>query len=336
MTPQVIDQFGVQEIFPSDAALTKLGVSIPVDDRTAPAAKRRILFRAYRYTFQERTILLVRLAKFSSNLPGVAAGVPPFTPEQLANHEENAKWLAALLLEHQAAGDAGADVLVLDLTQNPGGSAGLANAFATLLTDRPVRTAVGALHADTLWVQEFLAAARTAKVAADRATFTARAQAVQDALDAGDFLTPPVPFTGVSLHKDFLGKNVLDPNTNANWTKPVLLLTDELSFSACDMFPAVLRQNGIAESFGERTGGGGGNVELVKTLQSSRAEMRSTRSLVYVAREDGVDLPPRDQDLIENNTRVPEHVYHRSVADLRAGWVDYFTELSKAAVALKR
>jgi C-terminal processing protease CtpA/Prc len=42
--------------------------------------------------------------------------------------------------------------------------------------------------------------------------------------------------------------------------KPIMVLTDEMSFSAADEFPAMLQDNGAAVIFGNRTAGAGGPV----------------------------------------------------------------------------
>ena len=55
------------------------------------------------------------------------------------------------------------------------------------------------------------------------------------------------------------GSLTLDP-APVRYTRPMIVLTDEFSASAADMFPAIIQDNGRAPLVGMRTMGAGGSV----------------------------------------------------------------------------
>lgn len=105
----------------------------------------------------------------------------------------------------------------------------------------------------------------------------------------GDFLTPKTAF---------LGNHKLKPHPRG-YTKPIVMLIDEMSGSGGDAFPAMLQGNGRAKLLGTRTMGAGGHVIEAPSLNNSGIELRLTKSLFY--RPDGV--------AVENNGAVPDFPY---------------------------
>src|SRR5204863_6834689 len=90
-----------------------------------------------------------------------AVGVLPITtPEVDKSLDDNTKWLAGLLRDNMVAPAAGgADVLVLDVTQNTGGYIKFDQGLLSLFADKPYGGFLQALHPDRAWVQSFLMAA---------------------------------------------------------------------------------------------------------------------------------------------------------------------------------
>ncbi|MBI3018554.1 MAG: PDZ domain-containing protein [Deltaproteobacteria bacterium] len=105
----------------------------------------------------------------------------------------------------------------------------------------------------------------------------------------GDFLTPKTAF---------LGNHKLKPHPRG-YTKPIVMLIDEMSGSGGDAFPALLQGNGRAKLLGTRTMGAGGHVIEAPSLNNSGIELRLTKSLFY--RPDGV--------AVENNGAIPDFPY---------------------------
>jgi hypothetical protein len=108
------------------------------------------------------------------------------------------------------------------------------------------------------------------------------------------------------------GRRALQPHT-VRYTKPVLMLIDELSGSGGDAFPALMQGIGRAKLIGQRTMGAGGHVEEVGPLYFSGETLRLTKSLFY--RPDGVP--------VENNGAVPDFEYAPTAADFAGEYADY-------------
>ncbi|MBI3017424.1 MAG: PDZ domain-containing protein, partial [Deltaproteobacteria bacterium] len=87
----------------------------------------------------------------------------------------------------------------------------------------------------------------------------------------GDFLTPK---------SSFLGTHSLKPHPRG-YTKPIVMLIDEMSGSGGDAFPAMLQGNGRAKLLGTRTMGAGGHVVELPPLNNSGIQLRMTKSLFY-------------------------------------------------------
>lgn len=83
------------------------------------------------------------------------------------------------------------------------------------------------------------------------------------------------------------------------YTKPIVLLTDEMSGSGGDAFPGLMQGHKRAKVIGNRTMGLGGHVEEIPPLYNSGLSLRMTKSLFY--RPDGV--------AVENNGVQPDVKY---------------------------
>jgi hypothetical protein len=217
-----------------------------------------------------------------------------------------------------------------------GGRVEFFHGLASLFTDRPFRTDLAECHADTTWISFFLDAGTKTNDAAARAAYVERAQAVEDAISSGATLSRPIATVGAFAHKDAVGHVLMDPSELVQWTKPVLILTGNLTASAGDFFPAILQANGMARTFGGPTMGAGGWVETMATLPYSRLKLKVTRTLSFVAPADGSARAPLDSEVFENNGVTPDYPYMVTVADFRAGFVGYFEAFSRVAAQLTR
>jgi len=336
--------FNIVEVKPKPQSLAALGVAVPSmngGDGGSEDESPTLSMRAYKYAHKGKTVLLVRIPTF-----------------QLGDdrYAENIAWLGALLRDNMVAPTAGAalrdtpaDVVVVDETHNGGGAIAYASALASLFATGPIPNIVQAHRADRKWLEGYnIFAARivdfgqssSQDVSAEHNAVVRRARGLESAIDASSWLAPFAPFVGglarpnaPDTYASLVGGEMLTPDPAVRWTKPVLVLHDELSGSSADIFPALLQAGGVAKTFGMRTNGLGGSVEEVLTLPFSRAKLFLTRGLFAPYQADGTY---DSADYIENNGVTPNFPYAHTLADFRAGFVKYVTAFSDVAVSLKR
>ncbi len=293
LTPNVQTLFNFVKVYPSDTARKKAGLA----DKEIPP----IYAALYRY--QGKSILLVRQATYSPD---------DFKPEIYM------KAYTALLSEYEGL----ADVLVLDQTHNPGGSycADFYNLFAR---DQDVQSAE-LLHADRKWINDLkvnYVLENPHPPIWDALSLESWGLMVEQAYDAGQSLSAPIPlFTG-----SFFAQKL-----PYRWSKPMLVLIDELAGSCGDMFPMIVKANKRAQLFGQRTMGLGGNVEEVGTLDNSRIHVKLTRGMFFPY---NATRGPLDTEFIENSGVTPDIPYTHKVDDYRIGYIGYVKSFSDAAVA---
>lgn len=158
---------------------------------------------------------------------------------------------------------ANTDVLVVDVTQNPGGFACYGELLQTLLINKPFVTAGVEIRPNLDLIREWefsLLDAQDFGEDWEVAVYSALLKDIKTAYaeNRGRTGTLPLCGTGLDLNpaRDRTG-------TSLAYDKPILLLTDEFSVSAADMFAAVLQDSGVAKLFGYRTAGAGGNTVTV-------------------------------------------------------------------------
>ena len=320
LTNEVLADTQMVEVTPKAETLATFGVTVPADDATAPDASRYVWMRAYKYKHGGKTILLVR--------------IPSFIAPQ-SNYSENVGWLAALLTDQMAAAEGAPDVAVLDDTHNPGGNASYVAGLASLFAPRPIGNLVQEFHADRTWISAFVDAANQSTTATEQEIWKGRALAIESAIDSGNPLSAFLPLAGtyqapnVALSPELAaGGDLIQPYPGVHWTKPVLVLHDELSGSGGDAFPALLQRGGVAKTFGHSTMGAGGSVEPVATLSFSRGQLNLTRGLMEAYSADGAIK------LIEDDGVSPDFPYTHTLADFRGGFVGYVRAFSDVAVQL--
>jgi hypothetical protein len=151
---------------------------------------------------------------------------------------------------------ANTDVLVVDITRNPGGDACLAEAMLSRLTTQPFQGVVAEFRVDwgdVLGVSQALDQATADGLDPDTIALLQLYQTYfSDAFYSNAGRTPALPICASTTTRQ--------PATNA-YAKPVLLLTDEMSASSADLFAAVAQDNHIAPILGFRTMGAGGSPD---------------------------------------------------------------------------
>lgn len=268
-------------------------------------ARREDVLSVYAVTYRhkDKTILLLRQPTYKSN-----------------HWRDLINSYKAILSEASSQVDA----LIVDQTRNPGGSVAYAESFARLFLKHQSPGIVFRLRADRRWITELEAWALDLDPTLDSEAsldLAITAQQVEQAYDSGSLLAPPRPLGTL---------RILNPYPDFAWTKPTLVVIDELAVSSAELFAAIIKCSGSAKLFGQRTMGGGGNVEVVTQLSNSSWSVALTRSLFAPHGE----LPTQCADLpeIENNGISPDFAYRYTREDLASGYIRYFDAISDAAV----
>jgi hypothetical protein len=101
-------------------------------------------------------------------------------------------------------------------------------------------------------------------------------------------------------------RELVFPEREAAYTKPVVILIDDQAGSGGDAFPSIMKGIGRAKLLGQQTAGLGGSVEGFAPLNHSQMEIRMTVSLFFKP----------DQSPVENNGAIPDEYYTETRDDL--------------------
>jgi hypothetical protein len=316
LTPASVQALGIQPVRPSEAAMK--AAQLPLCEGSQMPNYDCYQQFAGIYTYGGKRILLVR--------------VPSYTISAFPGEANDPRYIKAILSEYQSK----ADVLVIDDTHNPGGQVSYCVALYSMLVNSPQINAGFAFHADRKSILDFRKSAEELSQQgpalagfADR--LNAHALDLERAYDSGQELGPlePLFFFDINNPKD----DRIFPDPDVQWTKPFVVLADELSFSGGDLFPMLVKANKTATIFGERTGGLGGSVEPVAVSTYSQAELRLTRSL-FAPMSQAKEIP--FGNVVEDDGIEPDVRYSPTVADFRSGYVEYVKAFSEVAKNAKR
>jgi Peptidase family S41 len=292
LTPATITAFDITKVTPNLDTLAKYGLD--------PSALPDIF--AGLYSYAGKTILLIRQSGYGA--------------ADQADLVAQLQYYRAVMDQF----DTFVDGLVVDQTHNPGGFISYCIDFARLFTATPGSNFVEAMNTDRSWVNDFRGAARAIDptLSSEEAlSYELRATRIEAAYDAGKGISEPMP-----IYLD----TELPPDDTYVWTKPRLVLIDELAGSCGDIFPMLVKRNALAPLFGRRTMGLGGNVEFFGPLSNSQAAVSLTRGLFTTHQADGTYAA---SDFVENNGVKPDIEHIITAADYRAGFVDYMTHFSQ-------
>lgn len=307
MTQQVVDAYGMHTgVVPSALAVQQFNVN--------PGLVQSPPYNAYVYTYNDTRILLLRLGDYQPSYDNA-------TIEQAIT--ANLNWIRALLFDQASQ----VDGLVVDQTHNPGGDLEFTQDILSLLAKSAVPGIVQKQHGDRVWIQAYLDAAQQIRASsqekdpAEAVKLEALAHQVDDAYSNGVALTDPIQFPEIP--------DTITPDPSG-WSKPVVLLADEMSASCADMVPLVVKADGLGTVFGARTLGAGGTVETVAFLPNTNYGLYLSRGLTTVLDPSGA-YP--DSRFIEDHGVTPDVEYAHTLADFRAGYVAYVRAFSDAMVA---
>ncbi len=218
------------------------------------------------------------------------------------------------------------DALIIDQVHNMGGFIQMVYQISSMLTDRPLNAPY---HRIKLTQKEVLDAYRTLERIKwiEFAVDTMGINNVNDQnaegnfqellfmkaycenllreWNEGNYLTSPIPIGGVDQ---------INPHSKYRYTKPILMLINEMDFSGGDFMPAIMQDNQRAVLFGTRTAGAGGFV-----YQFEFPNQHGIATCSYTA-----SIAERmNSDKIEDLGIDPDIQYELSLEDLDSGFQKY-------------
>jgi Peptidase family S41 len=176
---------------------------------------------------------------------------------------------------------ANTDGLVIDDMRNPGGSASYVNQLLSLVMPTQWRAMGFEVRATSGWVVSISSAVEQAKAARAPQNIIDLLEKIKGAIiDANAKFrgrTEPIPLDNVTL--DRLPATDLQGNLLA-YTKPLIVLVDEMSASGAEVFAAGIQDNARGPLVGWRTMGAGGSVVTWEAGTYSLGLTRVTESLM--------------------------------------------------------
>lgn len=269
-------------------------------------------FDAYLYkTPNNKTIAFVRIATYMAET-------------------ENAKEFAALIRKFEAESDA----LIIDQMNNPGGFVLYLYGLASMLT--PSSLTVPAQQMTSTQEDVFFAI-----LSLKLFDIVDKVEELKDfEFDSDIQGYPPSPHFIESIKNYFkfiisewndgrsltranyyFGISTLTPHPWGSYSKPILMLVNELDFSGGDFLPAILQDNKRATIMGSTTAGAGGYV-----LTHSHPNQFGISSYNLT----GSIAERLDHTPIENLGVTPDIAYELTVNDLENGYMDYAIAIQKA------
>jgi hypothetical protein len=179
------------------------------------------------------------------------------------------------------------DGLIVDLMRNPGGSVCRAEELAAALAPEgfdAVRLEHRVEWMDLLDLYEYLAFLRRIQAPEREVThIEMQVREYEETLRAGRTRTRPIPVCGPETRRE--GRTDRVTGEPAAYGKPVILLVDEFSASASEMFAAILQDVGRALIVGKRTAGAGGSVFRTNAGVYGESEVNITWALGIRSKE---------------------------------------------------
>lgn len=225
------------------------------------------------------------------------------------------------------------DALVIDQTNNPGGSVFYLYALVSMLTDQPLSAP---RHKMTITQKEVMDAVYCVpafeKIRSDedaKAVLGKTLDGNQVTYQMAQFFLNYFRFIidewneGRILTKPFYlyGVDHINPHPKTRYTKPILVLTNSLDFSGGDFFPAILQDNHRVTILGERTAGAGGFV--IGTSFPNHFGIAGYHYTASIAER-------ADSNPIENLGVEPDIPYSLTEVDLTNGYSQYVQEIHQA------
>lgn len=216
------------------------------------------LFQAYTYKLKNgKKVGYVRIPSYSRDMLSMFYGVDVNEFADVVNKFEKET-----------------DVMVIDQLNNPGGSVFYLYGLASMLTNQPLKTPrheMAMTQEDVLGAYDVLESGDSGvpeeyyELLSNMIGYPFSDQFVQFQKNYAEFLinewnagkvrTSPYHIAGVDH---------VNPSSKAQFTKPIVILTNSLDFSGGDFFPAIMQDNNRAKIVGTRTAGAGGYVNAIQ------------------------------------------------------------------------
>jgi hypothetical protein len=240
---------------------------------------------------------------------------------------------AAIVRQFEATTDA----MVIDQVNNPGGSVFYLYSLVSMLSDHPMKTPRHRMSVDQVDVTDAVKFAdKVRKVTNDDEAaaalgdedldgYTATYQVARFALNYAEFIKSEWS-AGRKLTTPYwiAGVDQINPSPT-HYTKPILILINNLDFSGGDFFPTIMQDNQRATIMGSRTAGAGGYVKDIKLPNSvGVASFRTTASIA-----ERVSGNP-----IENLGVTPDVPYEHTVDDLQSNYAPYVKAINANVLSL--
>lgn len=208
-----------------------------------------------------------------------------FSPAE--DEEEVIKQFKATLKDFNTLG---VKTIVIDLINNGGGSLSLGAKLAQALFPTTIEMPKIQFRLSDTWLDEFestILNSGAGDLKRELARRTLNGMIEDQA--AGKKLSRPLSIETLFPYE-------LEKNEDYSENPQVILLVNEMCASMCDIFSAMLQDNGVAKIVGTQTMGAGGNVVGHNQAPNSHFDVRQTESLLL--RKDGT--------YIENNGVMPD------------------------------
>lgn len=225
------------------------------------------------------------------------------------------------------------DGLVVDIMDNGGGDACYAQSVAQYLIPQQFQGVKSQVLATQYWIENFSSNLTLAQSTGAQpwvnTLYADYLNELQAAMAVSRGMTGPLPLCGptaqVGPATDWNGNSIA-------YTKPILVLTDNFTLSAAEIFAMMLQDAQRATIFGMRTDGGGGNPGVFDATTYSEGTTRVTRSLIVRAAVVQTPGFPAS-DYIENTGVYPDILQDYMTADNLLNQGTTFVQAFSAAIA---
>lgn len=261
--------------------------------------------------------------------------IPSYIPDG-----EDFKKAVADFKEIVARFEASTDSMVIDQVNNPGGSVFYLYTLASMVANKPLVAPRHLMAVDQALVKQNLDVL-------DQLQSIQTEEDVTKAVGSEDWANGyPITLQFVNFMRSFANFIVDEWNagkklTSAYWidgvdhinpaathyTKPILLLINELDFSGGDFFPTILQDNARVKIMGARTAGAGGYV-LDQQIQNNLGVERFRVTESIAERVSG--------NPIENLGVTPEIPYTMTADDYQSNFAPYVKAIQQAVSDLSR